>query len=164
MSLAVGFLGLFCITAMMLITTIDLMARSVFGRAITGVFEIMSLMFCVTLYSGLAYCQTQHGHIHVTLLVTKLPGRLKYLMWGITSLIGAGAGCMVAAASLIQAGVVEQQYMRTVILWVPYYPFYTFGGICMSLLSLCMLLDCVKSFVAVFNPKYADEVNSMLGE
>ena len=159
-SIAVGFLGLFCIAAMMLLTTVDLVARYFIGRGLTGVFEIMSLMFCITLYSGLAYCQTQHGHIHVTLIVTKLPGRLKYLLWGLVSLISAGTGFLVATASIIQAGAVKEQFMRTVILWIPYHPFYTFGGICMGLLSVCLLLDCVKSFMAIFSSKYAEEVKS----
>ena len=160
LSLVVGFFGLVCITAMMLLTTIDLVARFAFNRAVMGAVEVMSFMFCVTLYSGLAYCQTQHSHINVTLIVTKLPGRMKFVVWGITSLIASATGVLVSVASFIQAGAVERQFLRTAVLWIPYHPFYTIGGICMSLFSLCLLLDCVKSFLAVFKTEYADEVRS----
>lgn len=162
-SFAVGLCGVLCIAAMMLITTFDLIMRKTFGRGVTGVFEVTSFMFFLTLYSGLAYCQTRHNHIHVTILVTRLPGKSKFLVWGFTSLLSTVVGVMVAIASFIQAGVVQEQYMRTVILWIPYHPFYIFGGVCMCLLSCCLLLDCIKSFAAVFSQKYADEVSEAWG-
>lgn len=162
-SLAVGLCGVLCIVAMMLITTFDLVLRKTLGRGVTGVFEVMSFMFFVTLYSGLAYCQTRHSHVHVTILVTRLPGKSKFLVWGFTSLLATAAGVMVAIASFIQAGVVQEQYLRTVILWISYHPFYIFGGVCMCLLSLCLFLDCIKSFAAVFSQKYAEEVSAAWG-
>ena len=162
-SFVVGLCGVFCIAAMMLITTFDLIMRKIAGRGVTGVFEVSTFMFFVTLYSGLAYCQTRHNHIHVTIVVMKLPGKSKFLVWGLTSLVTTATAVMVAVASFIQAGVVKEQFLRTVILWIPYHPFYIFGGVCMCLLSLCLLLDCAKSFAAAFSKEYAEEVSASWG-
>ena len=155
-SLVIAFFGIVCIASMMIIITIDLVSRYFFGSAMTGVIEIMQIMFCVTLYSGLAYCQTRHSHIRVTLFVSKLPGRARFLVWGLASLLGTATGFLVTAASWVQTGIVVDRY--SMLLWIPFYPFYLFSTICMFVFSLCMLLDCIRSFVAAFNPQYAEEV------
>ena len=157
-SLIIGICGVICIAAMMIITTADVVARTAFGKAMTGIIEIMQIMFCVTLYSGLAYCQTRHSHIHVTLFITKLPGKSRYIGWGITSLVAAATGFMVTMASFIQAGVVIDRY--SMLLWIPYYPFYIFGAVCMFIFTLCLLLDSAKSFTAAFKPELAEEISS----
>ena len=159
-SLVVAFVGLICISAMMIYTTIDLIARYFFGKAITGVIEVVSFMFCLTLYAGLAFCQTRHSHIHITMFVTKFHGKIKFFVWGLTSLVSFATGVTVTIASFIQSGVSKAQGMHSTLLWIPYYPFYFFGAICMGLFSLCVLLDCIKAFLAVFKPEYADEVAS----
>ena len=160
LSLVIGFFGLFSIAVMMFLTTADLIARFFFGKAITGVVEVMTYLFLVTLFSGLAYCQTQHAHIHVTMIVSKLPGRQKFILWGITSLLSAVTAGTVAVASYIQTGNVRQQNIHSMLLWIPNYPFYFFGAVCMGIFALCLLLDSVKAFLAVFNSEYAAEVSS----
>jgi TRAP-type C4-dicarboxylate transport system permease small subunit len=159
-SMGIGIFGVFCIAAMMFYTTADLIIRYFYGKAMTGVIEVVSFMFLVTLYASLAYCQTRHSHIHMTLLMTVLPGKSKYLVWGLTSLISALMGFAITVASFIQMGIIKQQNEHSMLLWIPHYPFFFFGAMCMGVFSLCILLDCIKSFLALFKPEYAEEVSS----
>ncbi|MDR0852395.1 MAG: TRAP transporter small permease [Clostridiales Family XIII bacterium] len=159
-SFGIGILGLISLAVMMFLTTADVVARFVLGKGLVGTIEIMSFSFSVLLFSGLAYCQTRHGHIHITLIATKLPGKWKYVVWSIASLISATTGFLVTVASFMQAGIARQIAEHSMLLWIPYYPFYYFGAVCFGAFSICLLLDCVKSFLAIFKPKYAEEVSS----
>lgn len=157
LALVTAWFGVVCIAAMMILTSIDLVMRSVFQVSITGLIEVMQVLFCITLFSGLAYCQTKHNHIHVTLIVPKLPGKSKYLLWGIISLVDAITGIVVTVACVMQTQVIQGRY--TMLLWIPFYPIYIFASICMAVFSLCLLLDAAKSFAALFSEEYAAEVS-----
>ena len=161
LSLVIAFVGLLGIVVMMFYTVIDVFARLVLGKAMTGVIEVMSLLFCATLYSGFAYTQTRHDHIHVTMFVSRIPGKGRFATWGITSLIALAISVTVTIASFIQTGIVREQGLYSQLLWIPLYPFYLFGAVCMGIYSLCLLLDTIKSFLSLSNKELADEISAI---
>jgi len=60
------------IAIMMCITTVDVTRRYIFGVPIVGVLEVNELILVFVVFSGLAYCQHENGHLSVDLLVARL--------------------------------------------------------------------------------------------
>lgn len=56
-------------------TTIDTTLRYLFTRPIPGVFELNEVILVVCVFMGLAWTQTQRGHIRVVLVLRRLPPR-----------------------------------------------------------------------------------------
>jgi TRAP-type C4-dicarboxylate transport system permease small subunit len=64
---------------LMLVTVANIIARF-FGHPIVGAFESGVLMLVFILYLGLAYTQSQHGHVNVDIVINLLPSRTKEIL------------------------------------------------------------------------------------
>lgn len=65
----VGFLALFTLIAMMMLTTVDVFLRYFFDRPILGSIELVELMMVSIAGLSLAWCTLRSGHIRVDLLL-----------------------------------------------------------------------------------------------
>jgi len=63
------------IAIMMVITTVDVTRRYLFDVPIAGVLEVNELILVFVVFSGLAYCQLNKGHLAVDVLVARLDPR-----------------------------------------------------------------------------------------
>ena len=87
-----------------------------------------------------------------------LPGKGKYILWAITSWIGAAAGVIFAYATYAQAVQQVEKNTYTMMLYIPYAPVYIFGFIGALAFTLALLLHAVKAVIAIFNDDYAKEI------
>jgi TRAP-type C4-dicarboxylate transport system permease small subunit len=82
-----GYLGMFFLIPMMLITSADAVGRDLFSRPVRGAFELNSLVLSVFVLLGLAYAQQMKDHVRVTILTDRLPARLTSAINIFTTLI-----------------------------------------------------------------------------
>jgi TRAP-type C4-dicarboxylate transport system permease small subunit len=71
-----GYLGMWFVVPMMLLTSTDAVCRDAFSRPIRGSYELSSFLLSVFVLLGLAYAQQFKDHVRVTLLIDRLPVRL----------------------------------------------------------------------------------------
>lgn len=70
-------LSMFMLIPMMLLTTTDVLGRTLFSRPIPGAVELSEYMLIVVILMGLAYTHQVKGHPRITLVVSRLPVQLQ---------------------------------------------------------------------------------------
>lgn len=148
------------IAAMMLFMFVDSMLGLFFDNRILGSYEIVQCMLLIVVFSSWAYTQTVHGHIHVTMFVGFMPRVLKFICFGITSLLSVVT--MVFAAMGAYRGLIDKMASReaTGTLLIPFWPLYIFMFAAFALLAFVLLCDAIKAFAAIFDDDFATEVTS----
>jgi TRAP-type C4-dicarboxylate transport system permease small subunit len=67
------------VLVLMLVTVANIIARFL-GHPIVGAFESGVLMLVFILYLGLAYTQSQHGHVNVDIIINLLPRKTREIL------------------------------------------------------------------------------------
>lgn len=75
------------ILVVMVLVSTQIVARYVFNRALPGIYESAELLMVAIVFLGLAYTQSQHGHVRMELLVTRLSPRWKSILEAFTLLL-----------------------------------------------------------------------------
>lgn len=134
------------VAAMMLLTCADVMLR-LFRRPIPGTYEMVGLLGGVFAAFSLGYTSIKRGHIAVDFLVQRLPEKARKAVDGANALIcGVLFGC-IAASSLAYGHDLKKFGEVSMTLQMPIYPFiYGIAAGC-TLLTLVLLLRCLKSIL-----------------
>jgi TRAP-type C4-dicarboxylate transport system permease small subunit len=82
-----SFGGMFVLLPLMLLSSLEVVSRALWGRPIPGTVELSSYMLVILILSGLAYTQQVKGHVRVNLLLLKLPPTLALLIEVFTILL-----------------------------------------------------------------------------
>ncbi|MFZ5587174.1 MAG: TRAP transporter small permease subunit [Thermodesulfobacteriota bacterium] len=82
-----SFAGMFVLLPLMLLSSVEVVSRAVWGRPIPGTVELSSYMLVVFILTGVAYTHQVRGHVRVNLLLTKLPPTLALAIEVITILL-----------------------------------------------------------------------------
>lgn len=80
-------LAAIAVGVMMLITTVDVVARRVFGEHVKGSYEFVALLFVFVIFLGLAYAQRKDAHITIGVLYDRLPRKARRPIEGTTLII-----------------------------------------------------------------------------
>lgn len=152
------YLAMFTIVVMMVLVCADVIMGNFLHKPVAGIYEICSLLLTTTIFSSWAYTQTVHGHIHVTMFIRKMPQKLRFICYGITSAISTVTMCIATyGATLATIKKVEtNEFSGT--LQIPFWPFYTFMVIAFALLAILLGRDTVKAFIAMFDKDMAEEI------
>lgn len=144
---------------MVLLNVADVVIDKVTGGSIQGAYEISECLLMCAVFASFAYGQTQKTHVHMTLFIAQLPGRLKFIPFAFCSLVTTVMSAIVTYASLIQANNKAATNSVTGILHIPYAPFYYLEVVCMVVFTLVLLYDLILSILAIFKDDYAELVS-----
>ncbi|MDA0785065.1 MAG: TRAP transporter small permease [Proteobacteria bacterium] len=81
------YVSAFAVAVMMLITTVEVIGRSLFYKSVPGSYEYVSLLFVYLIFLGLAYSQRRDAHITISLVYDHLPRRARQIVQGVFLLI-----------------------------------------------------------------------------
>lgn len=83
----VCYVSAFAVAVMMVITTVEVIGRSIFYASVPGSYEYVSLLFVYLIYLGLAYSQRRDAHITISLVYDYLPRKARQIVQGAFLLI-----------------------------------------------------------------------------
>jgi TRAP-type C4-dicarboxylate transport system permease small subunit len=135
--------GAFCLTAMMLITCVDVVGRF-FNTPILGAVEFVGFFFTLTTAFALPYTHQMDAHIGVELVVTMLPQKHQELLRLITTLTSFLLFCLVTWRMTIYADTIHQSGEVSMTLKLPEYLIIYVVALCFLVFSLILIQDVLK--------------------
>lgn len=93
---ALGALGGAMILAMMTVTTVDVVARYVFGRPLWGAFEVTEILMGLVIFAGQSLAAAEREHIVVNLLEARLTPAQRCWQAACGDLIAAAIAALIA--------------------------------------------------------------------
>jgi TRAP-type C4-dicarboxylate transport system permease small subunit len=138
------------LSAMMCLTTLDVILRDFFNNPIYGANDMNCLMMMMLVFFSISYCWVERGHIRMELLVRLLPPWGKNLCWT----LAAAAGVCVFGFMSYQSFVAisrsitfhELTFESQIVLW-PFRIIFS-GGCCIFTFQL--LTDFFRYLAKVF--------------
>lgn len=149
-SRVLGYVATGLLVPMMLLIVADVFLRFAFDRPIIGTPEITQLlMVCLAL--GVAWCGLQGRHIKVDLMMSRFSPRVQATVDSITLLVGLGICVIITWQSFRQSmWQLQHQYVASVLLPVPTFPFYwlyVLGCAMLCLVLVTLLIQKVEGVV-----------------
>lgn len=145
---------------MMILIVVDVCMRTITGSSLRGTYEIVERLLMTGVFASIAYTQTQHGHVHVTMLLSHLPEKVAFVINGIMSLLSTVVILLVLYASILQTQFSYSYHTVTGVLYIPLWPFYVVESIGMAIFAVTVLWDTVKNFIALKNKEVAEEIKA----
>ena len=154
------FASMFIIVVMMVLMFVDSMLGLFVNQRITGSYELVQVMLSILVFSSWAYTQTVHGHINVVMFIRMFPQKLRFICYGLTSILSTVT--MVFAAYAV-FGMISDKFASgeaTGTLLIPLWPIYIFEFLAFALLAVVLLFDAIKALMAIRDNEYAEEIMS----
>ena len=131
------------LTAMMLLTGLDVVLRYVFDRPIPGSLELTEFMMVIVIAFGLAYCALQKRHVRIDLVVSRLPVRAQAVMNSIANLAFLGLFVVITWRSFFRMQSMYEGQLTSAVLFIPKFPFVILLIIGCAILCLVVLRDVI---------------------
>jgi len=130
--------GAFFLIPLMLLTTAEVIGRSLFNRPIAGAVELSEYLLSIFILMGLAYAQQVKAHVNVTMFISRLSYQVQVILNLLTTVIGLLIFVILAWQGFV-VGIEE----RTVsdMLRVPQTPFRLLVSVAAFLTCLELLID-----------------------
>ena len=148
----------------MVVIVVDVLLRKIANTGIMGAYEIVQMVLSAGVFAGFAYCQSEHGHVHVTLLISHFPQKVRFLVFGLLSILSTAAAFYLSHAAMLA---MKDQYAKllkgagaTGVVGIPYWPFYLIEVICMFIFGVVLAWDTIKNFIAMGNKEVAEEIQA----
>ena len=135
------------LTAIILLTCIDVFMRYFFNRPIAGTYDLVSLMGAVIAAFAMPYTMLMKGHVAVDLLVRTLSSKKQLVIETVTHIVGILLflimvwQCFALASDMKAAGEV------TPTLLLPFYPVVYCMSVCFFALCLALLVNLLKIWI-----------------
>ncbi len=156
----VGFwLSTLGVTVMTLLIVLDIILR-LFGVPLLGTYEIIEIVMSIVVFASFAYTQTEKGHIHVTMFLVLMPTKMRFICYSLTSFVSTFLVGAITYAAFTYAGKLIEKGTSSGVLGIPFYPFYYLESLAMAIFTIIMLIDAIKTFIAIFNQDMAKEIQS----
>jgi len=146
--------GGYVVMAMMTLTALDVIGRSLFRHPISGAYELSEYMLVVTVLLGISYTQQVDGHPCVPLLVSRLELRTRFIIEIIVTFLSLLFFLLMAWRGAIETAVAFRTYTVSEILRIPAYPF---RGL-IALGSFLLSLELLFKLIACFNPTVKTDI------
>lgn len=156
----VSIFSMITIVFLMVTICIDVVTGNIFDNPIPGVYEVCQVILTTLVFSSWAYTQCKHGHIHVTMFVSRMPQKLRFFCFAFTSFLSTFV--MGFASYAVWIAIFEKKASGecTGTLQIPYWPFYCIEFIAFVMLTVILLRDAVKATMAMVNKEMAEEIQA----
>jgi TRAP-type C4-dicarboxylate transport system permease small subunit len=133
---------MFILIPLMLLTTIDVIGRSLFLQPIPGGVEISSYMLAIFVLAGLAYTQQVRGNVQVEFFISRLPLRPRSALNALTGLLS-----LFVVGLITWQGAIETLHDTKVsdMLRIPRWPFKSLVPLAGSLLCLELAIEVLEN-------------------
>lgn len=148
------FIGMLVLLIMMLLTTSDVIGRSIFGHPVSGTYELTGYMMAVTVLLGLGYAQQAESNVRVEFLTEKMPPKVQGFLVTLFSLMAAVFFSIVAWEGFKGGIRVMHEGTASDILHIPEYPFQLLVGVGAFLLMLELIIKFFTSAYQLSKGKY----------
>ena len=148
-----------CIFLMGMIV-VDVITGNFFNSPIPGIYEICQVVLTILVFTSWAYAQSKHGHIHVTLFVQRMPQKLRFVCFAITSYLSTIIMAIGTYAVWIVTWSKKSSGECTGTLLIPYWPFYLLEFISFVIFTILLLRDSLKATVAIVDKEMAEEIQA----
>jgi TRAP-type C4-dicarboxylate transport system permease small subunit len=135
-------LGMLVLIPMMLLTTGEVVGRTVWSKPIPGSMELSSYMLAVFVLLGVAYTHQVKGHVRVSMLVSRLPKRIQAALELFTTLLSL---CIVAIVAWQGWVLAIEEHAVSDMLRIPQAPFKFLVFVAGLCLALELLLDLAEA-------------------
>lgn len=154
----VNYFSMLTIIIMMFMVCYDVVVGNFMQRPVSGMYEICQVLLTTLVFSSWAYTQTVRGHIHVVMVIKLLPKALRFVCFGLTSLLSSvvmGFGTYAVIKEVMtRYGTGE----CTGTLQIPYWPFLIFEAIAFGLLAILLLRDAIRTVIAIWDDETAEDI------
>ena len=148
-STVVGWIGIAVTIAMGLYMAANVLSRWIIGVTVSGGFEIVQFMLCLTIFSAFCFTNTKRRHVSLCLLIIKLPVRIRFSLSAVIFAAEAAMVGCIAYGMFTQAQFAQQTNQASTTLGIPFYPFYFICGLFSVVLAVTLVTDVIKSILAV---------------
>lgn len=162
-SIKIGFIGEMLILATGAMICADVILRYTINKPIVGTYDICCLVLSIITFLGWNIVQGEHKHINVTVLLDKMPTKVRITVLAIMNVFTTAACGFMCVGTTAQAIKLTQQKFWSAIIEIPYYPFYFFAGFCFLIFTLMLLTDTLMYFYALKDKEMEDEVSEWHG-
>lgn len=139
----------FCMVAVMLLVVTNILLRAVFNRPILGTYEYVTFLTAVTIGLALAHCAVQNGHIAVSFVVEKLPGKIQAVLDVVMNIIALLFWSLCAGQVAKYANTMAVSGVVSPTTQMPFYPFIYLVALGLLVLCLVLLVKAVESLKKV---------------
>ena len=141
--------GVAILAAMMLLTALDVIGRYVFNHPITGSLELTEFMMVILVAFGLAYTGMHKGHIHVDIVITRLPPKAQAVINAITTLLCLGVFALITWRSIMYGESLRIGNFVSSSLFIPIFPFAYLVALGSVLLCLVFLINLLENLAQI---------------
>ncbi|MCL1828047.1 MAG: TRAP transporter small permease [Oscillospiraceae bacterium] len=144
--------------AIMLLIVADVTLRKLLNSPIPGAYEIVQYALMASVFASFAYCQSERGHVHITMIIRLMPQKLRFAAYSFTGLLSAVIAGYLGYAAIRQANQAFEANYTTGLLKFAVFPFFWIMAITMFLFTVAIFFDVIRSVIAIFNRDFADEI------
>lgn len=157
-SLATGVITIICLISMAGLICADVFMRLAFSSPIKGSYETLQLLLLTAIFCGMAYTQCEKGHVHVLVVVTWIPKKAGYILYGLMELLTTVIAVIMTRQCLAQTIRVYESKNATITWMLPWWPFEALATVGMIVFCIALAWDTIKYFGAAFNEELAAEI------
>ena len=128
----------------MFLIAADVLLRYLFGRPITGAFELIEYMMAILVSFSIVYCAHQQAHVHVDIIVEHLSQRTRALLSCVTSFLTLLLFLLITWQAFSYIVDEYESKLTSAVLYIPVYPFVALVAIAFTVLCLIILAQLLR--------------------
>ncbi|HSW57215.1 MAG TPA: TRAP transporter small permease [Dehalococcoidales bacterium] len=135
---------------LMFLTVADIVGRKFVGiipgmQPVPGVYEITEFIMVLIVFTAVAYAQTRGDHIAIDVLTERFPKRAQHILYTVIYLVSLTISILVVWQSIVYGQYLLEQGDYSGVLEIPVYPFLFIVALGMTLYSVSILINLLKS-------------------
>jgi len=116
-------LGVFFLTMMMVVITVDVISRFFFNRPVEGSLEMIMFMLVLTIVFGIPYAAVRKQHVGIDIVTSNLSEKKRFLLETMMLFVSLLLSATVVWRSFEFAMLKHSMNETTAVLQIPFYPF-----------------------------------------